>query len=558
MASVNSIGRLDPFFTRLIDDLMAIERQPRLRLEQQQSAYQTRLDAYEELRTLLEDLRSLAGSLTSADPFTVLKEGRSVSVTPQTEGASVVTASASASAGIGTYDIQVTALAKPQRRASAVQASADQALGLSGTLWLGGTGTASASVSPNSTVTGVGTAAVAGGVAELGTGTYTVETRDNGGTLEFRLVDVDGRAVAIADIDAGDGSLTTDWQAVPANSTYDTLRGLTITFGSGNDAATQVQYTAAGVAVSVSTGDSLVDIADRINATLQPEGREVSAAVVGTQLILTAVHTGTAHTMILDDQAGLGFSGSDLQAAQDASFSVNGIAFTRSSNVGLTDVIYGVTLNLAPDAEGEAATLAVERDTSEVRQALEDFIAKFNEVQAFLEAKTSVTNVGTEESASFIRGVLADDPVFSELRSDLFGLLVSDVSNSGAYVNLREIGVTLGDALQAEISDEAALDEALQSNFADVVALLDAVMQQVQAKLDLFVDAEDGILSIGVDSFQEQLQAIDSEMDALDQYLLEREQSLILQFGSMQAQLLEMTYLQQQWAGIYGGVNRLF
>ncbi len=558
MASVNTIGRLDPFFTRLIDDLMAIDRQPRLRLEQQQSAYQTRLEAYEALRTLLEDLRSLAGSLTTGDPFTVLKEGRSVSVTPQTEGASVVTASASASAGIGTYDIQVTALAKPQRRASAVQASADQPLGLSGTLWLGGTGTASASVTANSTVTGVGTAAVAAGVAELGTGTYTVETRDNNGTLEFRLVDVDGRAVAIADVGAGDGSLTSDWQAVPANSTYDTLRGLTITFGSGSDPATQVQYTAAGVAVSVAAGDSLVDIAENVNTALQPEGREVSAAVVGTQLILTAVHTGTAHTMILDDQAGLGFTGSDLQAAQDASFSVNGIAFTRSSNTGLTDVIYGVTLNLAPDAEGERATLAVERDTSQVRQALEDFIAKFNEVQAFLEAKTSVTNVGTEDTAAFVRGALAEDPVFSELRGDLFGLLVSDVSNSGAFLNLRQIGVTLGDALQVEISDEAALEEALQSNFDDVVALLDAVMQQVQAKLDLFVDAEAGILSIGVGSFQEQLQAINSEMAALDQYLLEREQSLILQFGAMQAQLLEMTYLQQQWAGIYGGLNRLF
>ncbi len=551
-----TIGRLDPFFTNLIDDLMVIERQPLTRLQAQRDAVQVRRDVYTDLDAKLEDLLSEVRALTSTNAFSVMSTGRAATVSSQTSGYQVVQATAGSSAALGSYDLSVNLLARAQRRASAEQPSADQALGLSGTFWLGGTGAASVSLTPNATITAAGTAAVAAGNRELATGSYSVETRDQGSGLEFRLVDVDGRALQIADLQAADGSLTSDWQPV-VQGTVDTLRGLTLTFGSGTDASTTLSYTAAGVSVTVSTTDSLLDIAQSINDALQPEGREIAATVVGRQLVLTAQRTGTAHTMIYDDQVGLGISTTDLQSARDASFTVDGIAFTRSSNTGLTDVIHGVTLDLQFDAEGQSATIRVEADTSAVRQGVESFIEQFNQVQSYLQAKMSITSLGGE-TPTYTRGTLSGEGIFSELRSDLFSAFISEVSASGSFTSLRQIGLELDGNLQANIADDAALDQALAENFDDVVSLLDGVMAGFDSLLDRFTNNDQGYLDLSVETFDQRLADLSSQIKDWDARLEDRQTQLVEQFGQLQAQLISMTYMQQQWAGIYGSVNRLF
>lgn len=87
--------------------------------------------------------------------------------------------------------------------------------------------------STTSFVTGFGTGAVASGNSELGAGQYTVQVVDMGSsTFKFRLLDASGNAVAISSTTAGTGSLTSDFITVTTGVTYDTGRGLTITFGS--------------------------------------------------------------------------------------------------------------------------------------------------------------------------------------------------------------------------------------------------------------------------------------------------------------------------------------
>jgi flagellar capping protein FliD len=53
-----------------------------------------------------------------------------------------------------------------------------------------------------------------------------------------------------------------------------------------------------------------------------------------------------------------GFGGA-LQVAQNAKFQVNGMDVSRASNSNLTDVIDGVTVNLASDAAGKTANLTI-------------------------------------------------------------------------------------------------------------------------------------------------------------------------------------------------------
>lgn len=555
---MTTIGRLDSFFTSLINDLMALERQPLYRMQEQRDTVNVRRGAYLDLKTKLDELQDSARALISTDPFSLVKTGRSASISNTASETTVLTASAGSGAVAGNYQVAVTQLAQAQSRVSAVQSSVDLALGLSGTFWLGGTGTASASVTPNATVTGVSTASLAEGQRELGTGTYYLETRQEGGVLQFRLKDVDGQVVSIYDREQADGSFTTAWQDVAAGS-YDTGRGLVVNFsGSGSDASTSISYTAAGVSVSVETADSLIEIASKINDAAQPVGRDLTATVVGKQLVLTAAHTGTAHAMIYTDSVGLGFTGEDLQLAEDALFSVNGIGFTRSGNTALTDVIYGVTLNLAADAEGNSATLTVSEDISGVREAIEAFIEKFNAVQIYLESKTSLASVNSGENVTYVRGTLSSDTVFSDLRTDLFSRFMAITPNSGIYESLYEIGLTIDSSLTATISDADKLNEALENHLEDVASLLDAVMANLDTTLSRFTGATSGYIDRALDSFDEQIADLESDIQEESTRLDEKEVSLALQFAGMQAQLMNLSYMQQIWSGIYGNVNRLY
>jgi flagellar hook-associated protein 1 FlgK len=142
----------------------------------------------------------------------------------------------------------------------------------------------------------------------LGTGDYIVETRDNNGTLQFRLLDIDGEVIGIDD---GAGAMTTAWQDYAGGATIDTGRGLSFTFNAAATDGVQVRvnYTAAGIDMTdaaqvgtfaIDATDSLSTIAQKINnsASLQTYGRGIKAVVVENQLYLVPSEAGSAHAVI--------------------------------------------------------------------------------------------------------------------------------------------------------------------------------------------------------------------------------------------------------------------
>ena len=546
---MTSITGLNSTFTSIINDLMTLERRPLDLLEDQRDSLSVKNGVFQDLRTNLDALQDSAQQLISTDAFFSLTPGRSAEVQTTDPDDTVLSASVDADAGIGDYEISVTNLAEPERQASTVQSSIDRALGLSGTFWLGGTGTASASLTANATVTGAGTAAVTDGLTELGAMTYTVETRDNDGTLEFRLKDVDDQVVSIADQNGAEGSTTSRWQTVTTGA-YDTGRGLTISLDAGGSAgSTEIDYTAAGTSVTVSTSDTLLDIADTINAADQPEGRAAAATIVGSQLVLTAQETGTNHTIIFSDGVGLGFS--SLQSAVDASFTVNDISFTRSSN-SINDVINDVTFTLAADAAGKTATLAVKSDLTDAKSTIEDFISEFNKVTSYINSKTSITKIAENEYA---RGPLADESIFTDLRSNLLQDFMSSQSNDGSFSTLREIGLTINDSLQAVISDQDLFEDALTNHYEDLTALVDSVVGQIDSRLSRYTGSG-SYMDSAIDNLGSQLSDLNYDIDEEEDALDDKEIYLQTKYAELQSQLATMQYTQQLWSGISSSMNR--
>jgi flagellar hook-associated protein 2 len=566
MTSASSVGQLSSYFTNIINNILTVEKRPLTQLTAMRDTVNVTRGVYADLKSKLETLQLAARGLQKSDPLYSLEISRTATVSNQPSGYSVLTASASSDAGTGTYDISVTRLALAQRRVSAPQASVDQALGLTGHLLLGGSGTASATSAGSDFVTGVSVANISNTVKEMATGGYTVEMRDNNGTKEFRIVDSDGKAVSIADQSSTTGDFTTNWQSVTTGA-FDTKRGLTLTLNAtGTATGTTVQYNAKGVQVNVAATDTLKAVATKINDALQTEGREVQASVVGKQLLLSAANTGTAHTMIFTDAtsgAGLGFTGVDLQAAQDASFTVSDLPFTRSDNTGLTDVISGTTINLAADSEGRSASLTVAADSKPARKQIEDFLGALNDLQTYIANETAITE-GTDSSGTkktYSRSPLTGETSVSDLRTSLFSVFMNNVSSSSGFQSLRDIGLGITDNLTFGVTDSSKLDAALAGHYMDLETVLDGAMKNVNELFDRFTGSS-GYLSNAIIGLNSQIDETNQTIADKQKQLVARQNFLYNQYANLQAQLQQLSYTQQLMNSLYsasgsnyGGLN---
>lgn len=125
--SLNLTG-LDTDF--IIQQLMAIERQPLQRLESQRSLLVKRKSAWDSIRTKMSNVATRLTALTGVATFNAKKV--------QVANTAVVTATASASAMVGTYNLKVTSLASSHIVGSGVFGSTDSPLGISGSISIRG------------------------------------------------------------------------------------------------------------------------------------------------------------------------------------------------------------------------------------------------------------------------------------------------------------------------------------------------------------------------------------------------------------------------------------
>ena len=153
---------------------------------------------------------------------------------------------------------------------------------------------------------------------------------------------------------------------------------------------------------------------------------------------------------------------SSVQTATDANISLNGIDFTRATNV-IDDVLTGVTLTLNGPTTG-AASLAINQDNSEARANIVDFVAIYNEAKRQLD----------ELSSSTVDGPLAGDSIFRSMTRQLRNVVLNTSSTPGTNINtLSDMGISVNKTGQMEVDDKK-LDIALADNYADIVKAFSA------------------------------------------------------------------------------------
>lgn len=542
-----SIRNLTPSFQTAIKTTIEAESAPLKQVQTLKDSMEVRRGVYTDVKSNFDALQSAIQALISTQATYGLSTIAKASVTPATSGSTVLTVSkTSETAPVTDYDFTVTKLAKAQSRATAAVSNPDLALNKSGTFWMGGTGSAALQTETapgeygdfvaSTSLTAATVSTIASGQKELGSGDYTLQVRDSSGVRQFRLVNADGNAVSIRKTD-GSTEYTTDWQTM-TDSAFDTGRGQTLTLNkSGDLESTTFHYTARGVSITINSSDTQRTILNAINAASQPEGHDFKASIVASQLVITANQTGTNHTMLYTDGAGLGFN-SLLQDAQDAQFTVNGMSVSRASNNNLTDVVEGLTLSLAGDAEGKSARLSVNANTDKAAGLMNAMVSKFNATITHLKDKMASTSKTENGKTTYTRGALSGETVFSGFRSEMLYRMSRSYTNSGSFKRFEEIGITFDKDMKLTF-DSAKFGEAFKNNASDVTALLDAGMGEINTTLSRYTGTS-GILTKTLTTLESQGKEYDQRIARYNTFLETRKQTLYKQYMEYQTQLVDL------------------
>ena len=315
-------------------------------------------------------------------------------------------------------------------------------------------------------------------------------------------------------------------------------------------------FTLNGATIAVESDDTLIDIAASINNASYADGKAVRASVVDKRLVLENERGGDANLITATDVSGGILQGLGvltaggafshvLQTPTTASFSVNGIALTRDTNTGLTDVVNGLTISLAADSEGKTAEIEVTSDSTPEKTAVEAFLTKFNTLQTYLteQSKVEVTGAGGSSNATYTRGALAGEQIFTELRSSLFTSFIGTSTNTGSLSALREIGITIDSNLKASISDAEKFQTALTTKRGDVVKLLDSVMGSFETTLSRFTGSS-GYMQQRFTSFDNEQTNLTQQIADMTVRINDRRTALTAQYSQMAVtlQLLQYDY----------------
>ncbi|MDP2872546.1 MAG: flagellar filament capping protein FliD [Bacillota bacterium] len=276
----------------LVTQLMAIESRPVLLMRQRLAALELRRQSWQTLNTHIYNLQAKLAALIKPDTF---------DRTAVTSSNSTVATATGVSAVEGSYTVSVTCLAKAHTIASAVHASSDTAVGVSGTISVNGHDVAVSAADSLSDIAAGINAASAGARASLvqtAAGEWRLvlvsNTTGSGGQVELggdlpalQAIGLVDEAGVTQTVQAGqDAALTVNGLSITSatNVLSDVLPGLTLTLGAEGTAKITVTRDAGAVTQAVTDFVTAYNAAiDFINAQLthDPESGVAKPALYG-------------------------------------------------------------------------------------------------------------------------------------------------------------------------------------------------------------------------------------------------------------------------------------
>ena len=318
-----------------------------------------------------------------------------------------------------------------------------------------------------------------------------------------------------------------------------------------------VNGTATEVTVTIDADDTNEDIlaatASAINTAMADVTDGVTASAFSdtsstSKLVLRSDSTGTDYKMDLDDVSGnllnkLGID-SETTAANDtkggyiyadaeldAIFELDGVSITRCSNI-VDDVLTGVTFTLSSHQESgdEAVDVTVSRDTSVIRETVEDFIEKYNDALGYLQSKTAVDSTG-------VRQPLSNEYIYRSLIGSMRTIVGGSFSTGSTDITmLSHLGIEIDSTGQLSLSDTDEFDDAMDTDAAAVIELFkgaSGLATQIDDLLQPFVETG-GYIDNNKTNVSDKIDSIDESIERLEERMTKKEARYIAQYSQLQ------------------------
>ena len=260
----------------------------------------------------------------------------------------------------------------------------------------------------------------------------------------------------------GAQAITINTASVSRQGTVDLVNAALTTAGLNTDVVATLSDTNELVFTRVSPGAA---------NSIEISAVDASGTGASAELGLSAVLANGLDGFGLDDSEGL-VEGSvrltETIAAQNANFTVNGLAISRASNL-VTGVVTGTTLNLKAVTAGPV-TVAITKDASAISTKLEEFVSAYNQLKGLADELTAFNpDAGDKGEGSLLTGDstlrLAMSEINTILRKAVTGL-------TGNVRSLSEIGISTNQNSGYNLSfDSAKFAEKFATNSKDILAM---------------------------------------------------------------------------------------
>jgi len=447
----------------IISKLVSIQKQPIARLQQQQQKYLKQADVIAALKGQISNVAQSANSLLTADAFSA--------VIPSNSDSSVASLVMSGVGQAGNYTLSVSKLAQSQKISSGAQSSVSSALGQTGQFTINGklvsvdsTDSLSSVARKINDVSPGATASIING----GTGNayLTITSSNSGISGKPQLSDLTGSFLSTIGVLGATENIrlpvTNGAAGINFSSSSDIVGS---SLGVTGLTAQTIKVNGVNVSINLQT-DSLQAVADKINSASTGATASVVSVTEGVSTKYRLEITGASSPTFVDagnTLATLGIvqktASNELVAAQDASYKVDGVSLTSSTNT-IEGVIPGgkITLLKADATTPPTTTLSIKSDTDAVANRIKSFTDSYNSAVKF------ITDNSQFDGDTYETGPLFGDPVARQFLSTMNSLLMSNIPGlTGNYKNLTDIGIRI-DGTGSLSVDSSKLNTAIQTD----------------------------------------------------------------------------------------------
>lgn len=228
----------------------------------------------------------------------------------------------------------------------------------------------------------------------------------------------------------------------------------------------------------------------------------------------------------------------------NALFSVNGTSMTSTSNTVTEDIsrITGVTITLkkATTEEDAKATLQVSQDTSELVDAVKNFVDTYNETISKIE---TVTASGAD---------LQRETTLTSFKNTIRNYAMSgNTYNGGDYRTLSQIGISTSkadgnnlssDTTTLEFNEETFL-KALEENPESLEAILagdNGVLNQMESAVENMLQASSGFFDVKQSTLDSEIKKSETKISTQQTKIATYKEQLEKKFYNMELMIAQM------------------